>query len=118
LNGALLSGAAVALLSAVALLVAAFYNNNAQVTLENRKIEATRILEMIKDKDPEQVRRNLYWLFETNLVTDKYLIDPIKRWYETHDPKQGPAFPQHLRPEGIPSTSRVGTPTVTQSPPP
>jgi hypothetical protein len=117
-TAALLSGAAVALLSAAALMAVAAYNSNSQTRLESKRIEASRILEMIKDKDPEQVRRNLYWLFETQLVTDKDLIDPIKHWYDTHDPKQGPAFPQHIRAGGIASVSAGGTATATQGPPP
>jgi hypothetical protein len=112
----------------VAILVAEMNNNTLQAieaqkieearALEVQKIEAARVLEMTKASDPIQVQRNLYFLIRTGLLTNENLISKIKNYYETTDPTVGPAFPQVRQVQGIPPTSEVGQPTVTQTPPP
>src|SRR4051812_25571329 len=92
-NTALIGLLGIALTAAIAI-VSAEINRKSQQELEQRKIEASRVLDMLKDPDPVKVQRNLYFLMATGLLSDPDLTKNIKSYYETTDPTVGPAFPQ------------------------
>jgi DNA/RNA endonuclease G (NUC1) len=54
--------------------IVAYVNNNSQLSIEKRKAEAARILEVIKTGDPDKAATNLEFLLETGLVT----LDTLK----------------------------------------
>lgn len=78
------------------------------IALAESDAERERILEMIKIGEPEQVRRNLEFLVDTELVQDPETVASIRSYYENRTPGTGPGT-SGLRPgsSGFASVSRT-----------
>lgn len=66
----------------------------AQGTIEETRAEASRILELIKTGDPISARRNLEFLSETGLITNRERHAAIKEYLKKTAPKEGPVLPR------------------------
>jgi Trypsin-like peptidase domain len=73
--------------------VIALVNGNAQVGLEERKAEQTRILEMIKTSDPEKATNNLKFLLESGLIADASRAARLREYLSKRPAASGPVLP-------------------------
>lgn len=69
---------------------AAATEHQREIKLAESAAERERILEMIKIGDPEQVRRNLEFLIDTELVQDAETVASIREYYRNVAPGKGP----------------------------
>jgi len=75
------------------------YNSRAQLGLEERKVEAARILEIVKVGDPDKAATNLQFLIDTRLIADPKDLDAVKTFLANRKPGQGPVVgPARLAP--------------------
>jgi hypothetical protein len=58
--------------------------------LEERKAEASRILEIIRTADPDKAANNLQFLIDTGLVVDPSRLTQMKTYLANRKPGQGP----------------------------
>jgi hypothetical protein len=72
----------------------------AQLTLEDAKAEAARILEMIKTGEPDKAAVNLQFLLDTGLSANLKTRESLKEYLAKRAPGQGPSLP----PPGSPSS--------------
>ena len=70
----------------------AWYNNGAQLDLEERKAEAARILEIVKVADPDKAANNLQFLIDTGLIADPKHLEAMKTYLARRKPGQGPVI--------------------------
>jgi tetratricopeptide (TPR) repeat protein len=70
----------------------AYLNGELQRQLEAQKSEYTRILEMIRTGDPDQVAENLKFLLEAGLIDDRDTYKEIDEFLKTREPGSGPAL--------------------------
>lgn len=61
-----------------------------KLTLAQSEAENARILEMIKIGDPDQVRENLLFLIDAQLIEDSETVSSILKYYEDTEPGAGP----------------------------
>lgn len=73
--------------------VIAYLNGNAQLGLEERKAEQTRILEMIKTSDPEKATNNLKFLLESGLIADELRAAKLREYLSKRPASSGPVLP-------------------------
>jgi hypothetical protein len=59
-------------------------------SLEERKSEAARILEIIKTGDPDKAANNLQFLIDTGLITDPVRLKAMNSFLANRKPGQGP----------------------------
>jgi len=78
----------------------AFQNNMSQLELEHRKAENTLVLEMIRT-DQESAKKNLQFLVDTGLLSDKSRVDSISAYLNKikGQPGEGPSLKASLSPD-------------------
>jgi hypothetical protein len=60
------------------------------LALEEKKAEATRILEVIKTGDPDKAAENLQFLTNTGLIAEPTRLSALKYYLDTRIPGEGP----------------------------
>lgn len=60
-----------------------------QISLEDRKAEQGRILEMLKTGDPDKAAENLEFLLQTGLIADTAISEKLRIYLENRNPGEG-----------------------------
>jgi hypothetical protein len=70
-----------------------WFSSQQSRTLEDRKAEAARVLEIIKTGDPEKAAVNLKFLLDAGLISDPDQRKQLQAFLDKTPPGRGPALP-------------------------